>query len=225
MALMNAAELASIIDLALLSPLVWRPDVQGMARRMSSLPFAALCVPPSLVAYAARLLRGSGVGVCTVIGFPLGYEDPRLKAEGARRAVEDGAAELDMVMNQGAFHAGEYSLVEDEIAAVVRAGGGVPVKVIIECSRLGREEKLRALEIVVSAGAGFVKTSTGFGPGGATVEDVRLLSRAARGRVGVKAAGGIRTAGEALAMVEAGATRIGTSRGVEIVEALQRGVG
>jgi len=218
--IMTIEELASSIDLAALSPITCGKDVEELARRALAYPFATLCVPPSHVALAAGLLEDSPIKVSTVIGFPLGYDITCVKALAAVKAVEDGAEELDMVMNQGAFHGGEFVLVEDEIRAVVEAAGGRAVKVIIECCYLNETRKARAVDIIVRAGAHFVKTSTGFGPGGATVEDVRILSRLSTGRISVKAAGGIKTLEDAMAMLRAGATRIGTSSGVEIVEAL-----
>ncbi len=217
---MTREDLAAMIDLAVLSPLAGRRDVEAAARGALSLPFATLCVPPCHVSLATALLGGSPAKVSTVVGFPLGYESTGVKAMAAGRAVADGASELDMVMNQGAFQVGEYGLVEDDIRAVVEAAPGITVKVIIECCYLDNGQKARAVEIIAGAGASFVKTSTGFGPSGATVEDVRLLTRLAAGRLGVKAAGGIRTIDDAMAMIGAGATRLGTSRGVEIVEDL-----
>jgi len=217
---MTREELASMIDLAVLSPLATRADVTRAAQRARAWPFASLCVPPCLVAAAAGLLEESPVKVSTVVGFPHGYDATEVKAWGAEKAAGQGAAEVDMVMNQGAFHGGDYGLVEEDIASVVRAVPGAVVKVIIECAWLDDEAKARAAEIVIAAGAHFIKTSTGFGPGGAVAEDVRLLAGVAAGRAGVKAAGGIKTLWQALAMIEAGATRIGTSSGVEIVEAL-----
>jgi len=220
---MTREELASMIDLAVLSPLATRADVARAAKRARAWPFASLCVPPCLVAAAAGLLAESPVKVSTVVGFPLGYDATDIKARGAEKAIEDGAAEVDMVMNQGLFHGGDYGLVEEDIAAVVRAVPGAVVKVIIECAFLDDGAKARAAKIAMAAGAHFIKTSTGFGPGGAAAQDVRLLAGVAAGRAGVKAAGGIKTLGQALEMIEAGATRIGTSSGVEIVEALGAG--
>ncbi len=217
---MTREELASRIDLAVLSPLATRADVVLAAKRARAYPFASLCVPPCSVSAAAALLAGSLVKASTVVGFPLGYDASKTKAMAAETAAEHGAAEVDMVMNQGLFHGGDYGLVEEDIAAVVRAVPGTVVKVIIECAYLDDEQKALAAKIAVAAGAHFVKTSTGFGPGGAAAGDVRIIAGAAAGRAGVKAAGGIKTLGQALEMIEAGATRIGTSSGVEIVEAL-----
>jgi deoxyribose-phosphate aldolase len=167
---------------------------------------------------AKRGLEGSGVAVCAVVGFPLGAMSTGAKVAEARIAVEDGACELDMVIALGAAKAGEWGVVEADIAAVVEAAGAAAcVKVIIECSLLADAEKVAACEAAVRAGAAFVKTSTGFLGAGATVADVRLLRATVGEGLGVKASGGIRSAADALSMIEAGATRIGTSNGVAIV--------
>jgi len=217
---MKREELACKIDLTILSPLAGRSDIEELADRAKAYPFATLCVPPRHVGLATKLLMKTPIKVSTVAGFPLGYERTDVKIMSALKAVEDGAAEVDMVMNQGAFHGGEYAYVEDEISALVSAIPGTPVKVIVETSYLDDKQKARVLEIIINAGAHFIKTSTGFGKAGATAEDVRLLSRLARGRAGVKAAGGIKTLEEALTMLNAGAERLGLSKGMEIVEAL-----
>ncbi len=222
---MRPLELARKIDLAALSPTTTRKEAETLAVRARSHAFATLCVPPCLVSSVSRLLDGYPTGVSTVIGFPLGYEMTEVKVTAARRAVDDGAVEVDMVMNQCAFHGGEFAFVQDDISAVVEALPGTPVKVIIECCYLDEGQKVVAAEIVVRAGAEYVKTSTGFGPGGASEEDVRLLSGVLGGRAGIKAAGGIKTLGQALAMIGAGAARVGTSSGMEIVEAMESGDG
>lgn len=178
-----------------------------------------VCVHPAYVAAAARELRGTGVRVVTVAGFPLGANRPDVKAREAAAAAADGAQEIDMVMNIGRFKEGDHRAVRDDMAAVVRAAG-IPVKVILECALLTPGEMARACRLAEEAGARFVKTSTGFGPGGATLEAVQVLRAAVGDRLGVKAAGGIRSLAEARLFLAAGANRIGTSRGADIAAAL-----
>lgn len=178
--------------------------------------FATVCVNSCWTGFAAALLRDSGVGVTTVVGFPLGAMSTAGKVAETTAAVADGATEIDMVMNVGQLRCGNDLFVEQEIAAVVKAAGEATVKVIIECCLLTDDEIVRACEASVKAGAGFVKTSTGFSTGGATEEDVRLMRRTVGDRCKVKAAGGIHTREEALAMVAAGADRLGTSSGIAI---------
>ncbi len=212
--------LAPLIEHTLLKPDAARADVERLCGEAVRFGFAAVCVNSAHVAACARLLRGSRVRVCVTVGFPLGAQLPEVKAYEARRAVEEGASEVDMVMNLGTLKSGDDALVEADIRGVVRAAGpGAAVKVILETALLTREEKVRAALIARAAGAAFVKTSTGFGPGGATVEDVRLLRETVGPDMGVKASGGIRTRREAEAMVAAGANRIGTSSGVALVGA------
>lgn len=179
--------------------------------------FASVCVNSCWVPLCAERLVGTGVNVCTVIGFPLGAMSTAGKAAEAAAAVADGADELDMVINVGWLVAGEDDLVRDDIAAVVAAAKGRCVKVIIETCLLDDEQKARACELSAEAGATFVKTSTGFSTGGATVHDVALMAKTVAGRCKVKASGGIHTAAEAQAMIDAGAERIGTSSGIAIV--------
>jgi len=219
---MTRDELAGYIDLTILNPLAKKTDVEELANKAIAYPFASLCVPPCHVAGTANILKNSRIKVSTVVGFPLGHERTDVKVLAALRAAEDGAAEVDMVMNQSAFHGKEFTCVEDEIASVVEALPGTIIKVIIETCCLDDGQKAKAVDIIINAGGHFVKTSTGFGPSGATVEDVRLLSRLARDRIGVKAAGGIKTLDQTMAMLKAGADRIGTSSGMEIVEALRQ---
>ncbi|NLM22993.1 MAG: deoxyribose-phosphate aldolase, partial [Firmicutes bacterium] len=179
--------------------------------------FASVCINPCYIAVAARELRGSGVKTGTVIGFPLGATTREVKVFEAEQAMRNGAEELDMVMNIGALKAGLREAVAGEIRAVVEAARGKAlVKVIIECCLLTEEEKIAACQIVQEAGANFVKTSTGFASGGATVKDVRLIRQTVGPDMGIKASGGIRDYRTALAMIEAGANRIGTSSGVAI---------
>jgi len=213
-------ELARLIDHTVIRPTTRLGDVVKVCKEALHYGFAAVCVPPTFVQPASRLLRGSDVKVCTAVGFPFGFSKTEVKVFEARRALEDGAEELDMVMNLALFKSGMYRRVEEDIRAVVETAEeyGALVKVIIEACYLTDEEKRTACHIIAEAGADYVKTSTGFGPGGATVEDVRLLKEASQGRILVKAAGGIRTAEQALAMIRAGASRIGTSTGVQVVE-------
>ena len=202
-----------------------KPDVSASGVRMACeeakrYGFAAVCVPPSYVKMASWLLRGSGVRVCTVVGFPLGYAASEVKVAEARKAIEDGAEELDVVLNVSALKSGDLEAVKRDVRAVtdVAKAHGVLVKVIIETCYLTDQEKVLACKLAKECGADFVKTSTGFGPQGATVDDVRLLRQVVGPDVGVKAAGGIRTLEDARAMIEAGATRIGTSHAVAIAE-------
>lgn len=179
--------------------------------------FAAVCVNPYRVSYAKELLAGTAVKVAVVIGFPLGANNPLVKAFEARDAVAAGADELDMVINVGALKDGDIALVERDIRGVVEAAAGRPVKVIIETSALSDPEKECACAAAARAGVAFVKTSTGFGKGGATVEDIRLMKRIVGPSIQVKASTGIKTRADADAMIAAGATRLGTSAGIAIV--------
>lgn len=217
---MTPETLAGAIDLTLLKPDCAVKDIEALAASAEKFPFAAICVPPCHVALAARLVEGNPVRVATVAGFPLGYQGRGIKLAEAVTAAEEGADEIDMVMNVSLFKSGKYAGVEDEIDSIVRGLPGRTVKVIIETCFLNGREKLEALEICVNGGAHFVKTSTGFGPSGATVEDVRMLKEAARGRLKVKASGGIKGLSDAIIMIEAGADRLGTSAGVSIMEEL-----
>jgi deoxyribose-phosphate aldolase len=182
--------------------------------------FASVCVNGVHVRRCAEILAGSGVAVCCVVGFPLGAVAPEVKCYEARRAIEDGACEIDMVMNVGALKSGDHAFVRRDIAGVVDVCHrlGARLKVILETCLLGDTEKVRACELAKEAGADFVKTSTGFGPGGATAEDVALLREVVGSKVGVKAAGGVRDRLTAEEMVAAGANRIGASAGVRIVQ-------
>lgn len=216
---MDANKLAGYIDLTMLRPDCSTEDIRRLCASALMYPFATVCVPPCHVLLAARLMQGSPTGVSTVAGFPLGFQASGVKLIEAQKAVSEGATEVDLVMNLAIFKSGDLRAVEDEAAEVVRASG-VAVKLIIETCYLDESETLKALEIAIGSGAAFVKTSTGFGPKGATVEDVLLLYNAAKGRIKVKASGGIRTLDEALAMIRAGAKRVGTSSGVSICEEL-----
>ncbi len=210
--------LASLIDHTLLKPDACRADLEQLCREAAQYCFASVCVNPNWVALCRELLRGSGVKVCTVIGFPLGAHLPDTKAYEARRAVEQGAEEVDMVINIGALKSRDYALVEQDIHGVVQAAGkDTVVKVILETSLLTRDEKVMGCTLSKAAGAEYVKTSTGFGGGGATVEDVQLMRETVGPEMGVKASGGVRTREDAEKMVAAGATRLGASAGVKIV--------
>lgn len=209
-------DLASYIDHTLLKPDATESQIRALCAEARQWRFASVCVNPRWTATAAAELRGSDVKVCTVIGFPLGASVSAVKEFEARQAVADGADELDMVVSVGDLKAGRDEYVRSDIAAVVRGAQGRAVKVIIEACLLTDEEKARACRLAAAAGADFVKTSTGFSKGGATVHDVALMRAAVGPDVGVKAAGGIRTRKEAEEMIAAGATRIGASAGVAI---------
>ncbi len=214
-------ELANTIDHTLLKPEATTDQVLELCHEARQHGFASVCINPTFVKLAARELRGSPTKVCTVVGFPLGAHTPDIKAAETRRAVRDGAREIDMVINVGALKGGDDALVQRDIRAVVDAAhdGGAICKVIIEAALLSDEEKVRACELSRAAKADYVKTSTGFGPGGATANDVALMAGVVQGaRMGVKAAGGIRTLEDARAMLDAGATRIGASASLKILE-------
>lgn len=206
------------IDHTLLKPDAQQDQIEKLIEEAKSYDFASVCVNPTWVNFAAEGLRGSDVKVCTVIGFPLGATTPFVKAFETKNAIQNGADEIDMVINIGALKSKNLALVEDDIQAVVEASGDKLVKVIIETCLLTDDEKIAACQIAKSAGADFVKTSTGFSTGGATVADVALMRQTVGPDMGVKASGGARSYEDALAFIEAGATRIGTSSGVAIVE-------
>jgi deoxyribose-phosphate aldolase len=187
--------------------------------------FASVCIPPCFVAQTSRLLYGSDVAVCTVVGFPLGYQTSAVKVFETRQAVDAGADEVDMVINLGSVRAGNFANVREDILQVVAAADKAVVKAIIECCLFDDGTKYRLADLVVASGAGYVKTSTGFAAAGATVSDVSLLAKAVQERGGVKAAGGIRDWPTCQAMIAAGASRIGTSAGVLIMQQWQASVG
>ena len=216
----DATKIASLIDHTLLKPEDTQAQIIQLCEEARAYGFAAVCINPTNVKLAAKLLKGSSVAVCTVVGFPLGATLPEVKAYEARQAIHYGATEIDMVMNIGALKSQDYELVEQDLAAVTRVchENGAICKVIIEAALLSEEEKVTACQLAEKVGADYVKTSTGFGPGGATVEDVTLMRRVVGPGMGIKAAGGIRTLEKARALVEAGATRLGTSAGVQIVQ-------
>ena len=216
----TAHDWAGLIDHTLLKPEASESDIRRLCEEAAQFGFASVCVNPAWVKRASEFLRGSSVPVCTVIGFPLGATLPDVKAYEARRSIFNGAREVDLVINVGALKSGDDCAVEDDINAVVVAAheNGVLVKVIIETALLTDEEKVRACLASKNAGADFVKTSTGFAKGGATVEDVSLMRRAVGAALGVKASGGVKGIEDARAMFEAGATRIGASVGVKIAQ-------
>ncbi len=220
-------DLARMIDHTLLKPEATADQIAQLCYEARKHGFAAVCVNPTHVALAAQLLKGSSVAVCTVVGFPLGATPPEVKAYEAQLALDRGATEIDMVINIGALKSKDYEQIARDIRAVVRVCHAhqppALVKVIIEAALLTDEEKVAACLLAKACGADYVKTSTGFASGGATVADVALMRRAVGPNVGVKAAGGVRTRDEAQAMVEAGATRIGASAGVKIVQEAEAG--
>jgi deoxyribose-phosphate aldolase len=213
-------DLARTIDHTLLKPEATRAQIETLCREARENGFATVCVNPTWVPLCSELLRGSDSRVCTVVGFPLGATLPEVKAYEAARATAEGACEVDMVMNVGALKSGDYRLVARDVAAVVEASrpGGAIVKVIIEAALLTDDEKVKACVLAREACADFVKTSTGFGPGGATAADVALMRRVVGPDMGVKAAGGVRDLKSAQEMLAAGADRIGASVGVKIVQ-------
>ena len=211
---------STMIDHTLLKPDASRGEIEKLCREAAEFHFATVCVNPAWVATAAALLRGSGVGVCSVVGFPLGATTGDVKNYETRRAIFDGATEIDMVINIGALKSGDLRVVERDIEAVVGPCRecGVVSKVIIEAALLTDEEKITACTLSKAAGADFVKTSTGFASGGATAADVALMRRVVGAQMGVKAAGGVRDLEGLKAMIAAGATRVGASAGVKIVQ-------
>jgi deoxyribose-phosphate aldolase len=215
-----AAHISCLIDHTLLKPDATPEEIRSLCEEALHYSFASVCVHPWNVPQAAELVRGSGVRVCTVVAFPLGATLPQVKIFEAEEALRAGAEEIDMVINIGALKSGQHEAVEADIRGVVEAchRRGAICKVILETALLTSEEKVRGSLAAKSAGADFVKTSTGFGPGGATPEDIRLIRATVGPEMGVKAAGGVRTLLDLRQMVEAGATRIGSSAGVKIVE-------
>jgi deoxyribose-phosphate aldolase len=220
-------DMARYIDHTLLKPDATGAEIDQLCREAAEYRFASVCINPTWVKRAAENLRGTSVPVCTVIGFPLGATTPEIKAMEARRALRDGAREVDMVLNIGALKSGLLDLVLSDIEKVVDAAheAGALCKVILETALLTDEEKVVASALAKKAKADFVKTSTGFGGGGATVYDVALIRETVGPEMGVKASGGVRTTGEAEDMIAAGATRIGASAGIEIVGGKDGGKG
>ncbi|MCR5505226.1 MAG: deoxyribose-phosphate aldolase [Elusimicrobiaceae bacterium] len=207
--------LSSYIDHTLLKPTATKADILQICNEAKQYHFASVCVNPCWVKLCAEALKGSGVKVCTVIGFPLGANTSEIKAQEAALAIKEGASEVDMVINIGALKEGNIDYVYQDILAVRKASEGKTLKVIIETSYLTEEEKKTVCKICAKSGADFVKTSTGFSSAGATAEDVKLMKEASG--IKVKASGGVRTKEDALKMIEAGASRLGASAGVKIV--------
>ena len=220
-------DMARYIDHTLLRPDATAAEIDQLCREAEQYHFASVCINPTWVKRAADNLRGTSVPVCSVIGFPLGATTPEIKAMETRRALRDGAREVDMVLNIGALKSGDYALVRSDIEKVVDAAhdGSALCKVILETALLTDEEKVIASSLAKQARADFVKTSTGFGPGGATIYDVALMRETVGPEMGVKASGGVRTADDAEGMIAAGATRIGASAGIEIVGGKDGGSG
>ncbi|WP_208559651.1 deoxyribose-phosphate aldolase [Marinilactibacillus kalidii] len=214
--------LKNYIDHTVLKPEATDSMIQQACLDAKKYAFKAVCINPTWVSYVSDLLNGTNVQTCTVIGFPLGANKTEVKVAETKKAIADGADEVDMVINIGAMKSEDFALVHDDIRAVVKAAEGKAlVKVIIETALLNRNEKIRACEIAKRAGADFVKTSTGFSTGGATPEDIKLMRTAVGPDMGVKASGGVRSYEDAKAMIEAGATRIGTSNGIALLEGVE----
>ena len=209
--------LSSLIDHTNLRPDALHSDIEILCKEAIQYKFASVCINPVYVSYAKSILKDENPKVCSVVGFPLGADSEEIKYAEARFLIFQGVDEIDMVMNIAFLKERKLDLVKNEIKKVVEAADGNCVKVIIETSLLNQDEKALACNIVMESGAAFVKTSTGFSSSGATLEDVRLIKKLVGDRVGIKASGGIKTKNEALKLIEAGATRIGTSRGVEII--------
>lgn len=218
---MDKKTIAAMIDHTLLKPEATPAQVEKLCAEAAEYHFASVCVNPVYIPLVARLLKDTGVKVCCVVGFPLGAIAPEQKAAEAASCTAMGAEELDMVIHIGAAKAGDWALVQRDIEGVVKAAAGRTVKVIIETCLLTDEEKVKACEAAKAAGAHFVKTSTGFSTGGATTHDIALMRKTVGPEMGVKASGGIRDYATAMAMIEAGANRIGASAGIEIVAAAE----
>lgn len=214
-------KLNKYIDHTILKPETTQEQVEKILAEAKEYDFASVCVNPTWVALAAENLKDSDVKVCTVIGFPLGANTPAVKAFETKDAISNGADEIDMVINIGALKTGNYDLVLEDIKAVVAASGDKLVKVIIEACLLTDDEKVKACQLSQEAGADYVKTSTGFSTGGATVADVALMRKTVGPGMGVKASGGARSYEDAIAFIEAGASRIGASSGVAIMNGAQ----
>ncbi|MFZ9594749.1 MAG: deoxyribose-phosphate aldolase [Bdellovibrionia bacterium] len=214
---MDSSSLAQLIDHTLLKPDATRAEIEQLCREAMEYGFATVCINPSHLDWAAQLLKGSSVKPIAVVGFPLGASSSSSKAFEAQDAIARGAQEIDMVIHIGALKERNFALVYDDIKKVVEASSPIPVKVILETCQLDQEQKIIACALAKTAGAAYVKTSTGFGKSGATPEDIRLMRRVVGPEMGVKASGGIRTEADALKMIEAGASRIGASASVDIV--------
>ncbi|MBA3457821.1 MAG: deoxyribose-phosphate aldolase [Deltaproteobacteria bacterium] len=220
-----AGDMAKLIDHTMLKPEATRDEITKLCEEARTHRFASVCVNTTWVPLCKSLLAGTDVMVCCVVGFPLGAMTPNAKAYEAREAVRQGAKEVDMVINIGALKSGDYETVFEDICKVVKSSAPAGVKVILETSALDTEQKIIGCTLSKLAGAAFVKTSTGFGKGGATVEDVALMRRVVGGEIGVKASGGVRTAEDVLKMAQAGANRVGASASVAIVTGTADGKG
>lgn len=214
-------ELASYIDHTNLKPKASEREIEKLCSEAVEYGFFAVCINPFYVSLASSLLRKTQVKVCSVVGFPLGQNESEVKAYEAERAVRNGASEIDMVLNLGALKDERYEFLREEIEAVVKASRGRGVKVIIETCFLTQREKIKACELSREAGAQFVKTSTGFGSGGAIIDDVKLMKKTVP-ELEIKASGGIESAEFAMQLIKAGATRLGASRGVEILKEFEK---
>lgn len=217
---MEKAEIAGIIDHSLLKPTATSEDIRKLCDEARQFGFYSVCINPFFVSMAKELLSGSDVKITTVIGFPFGMTLPEAKAYEAAKAVSSGADELDIVMNIGMAKTGRWGIVKNDISDVISATKGRIRKIIIEACYLNNAEKIKATEIVLESGAEFIKTSTGFGTGGATVEDIRLIKSIAGNACKIKAAGGIKTLSQVKDMISAGAERIGTSSSLDIIKEL-----
>ncbi|MCL7388146.1 MAG: deoxyribose-phosphate aldolase [Thaumarchaeota archaeon] len=212
-------KLAKLIDHTDVRPIATDADIKRLCDEAVKYGFYAVCVQPYFVKLASRLLADeSGVKVCTVVGFPFGLNVTDVKVFEARKAIEDGAEELDVVMNISAVKSGSYDYLEDELNKIMNAAEDAVVKLIIETGYLTVEEMRTVCEIAVKAGVDYIKTCTGFGPRGVSLDDVRLIKEFTGGKVGIKASGGIRTYEQAVSLIEAGATRLGTSRSLKVLE-------
>ncbi|MFB1080619.1 deoxyribose-phosphate aldolase [Jeotgalibacillus sp. JSM ZJ347] len=213
------SQIAKMIDHTLLKPEATKEQITNLCEEAAEHGFMSVCVNPYWVKLSSELLQSTDVKVCTVIGFPLGASATETKAFETKQAIEDGATEVDMVINIGALKSGEFDTVKQDIQAVTAAAKGKALtKVIIETSLLTEEEKVKACELAVEAGTDYVKTSTGFSGGGATPEDIALMRKTVGPDLGVKASGGVRSAEDAKAMIDAGATRLGASAGIKIIQ-------
>jgi deoxyribose-phosphate aldolase len=213
-------KIAALIDHTLVKANATYKDIIRICKEAKKYKFASVCVNPIYVSLCKKILRNTNVKVCSVVGFPLGATTTAIKVDEAKEAVKNGADEIDMVINIGALKSGDYKLVLDDIKSVREITRGKILKVIIETAYLTKKEKVKVCKLAEQAGVDFVKTSTGFGPSGATAEDVRLIKSVVGTRIGVKAAGGIRTLEDVIKMLNAGATRIGTSASVNILKSI-----
>lgn len=213
---MKKSDLIKIIDYTLLHPTASKSDIESFLQEVVDYGFKTIFVQPYYVPFAVNWLAEHDVKVGVPVGFSLGGATTHVKVEETKEAIRNGAKEIDMLVNLGALKSGDYQTVETDIASVVETANGLNTKVIIETALLNEEEKINVTECIIRAGADFVKTATGFNGGGATVEDVRLLNEIGKGKIQVKAAGGIKTYEDALAIIDAGATRIGSSGAVQI---------